>query len=126
MPRVEHTIGRTVYYNDQNQIHRENGPAIIYTVAELGMGIWVQHGVQHNLHGSAWVGEGIEHEYCFRGKGQPAVSFINKKKNQVFVAVNQGMFYPGKDFNSYCHSSKYTLKHFLKYIWTMLYNIFKP
>lgn len=126
MTRVEHTTGRTVYYNDQNQIHRENGPAIIYTVAELGMGIWVQHGVQHNLHGSIWVGEGIEHEYCFRGKDQPTVSFANKKKNQVFVAVNQGMFYPGKDFNSYCHSSKYTLKHFLKYSWTMLYNIFKP
>ncbi len=76
-----------IHYNDENQIHRDNGPAVEY---EDGSKFWYQNGKNHRLDGPAIEWYDGKKEYCINGKILTEEDFLSiiKFYNEVIKYLN--------------------------------------
>lgn len=65
MKREVDDYGTIKYFNEQQQLHREDGPALIY---EHGSKHWYQNGDMHRLDGPAYERWDGHQEYWINGQ----------------------------------------------------------
>ena len=63
--------GTTRYYNENNQLHRENGPAVEWYD---GAKSWLQNGKYHRLDGPAYEYDDEDKSWYLNGKAIPVNS----------------------------------------------------
>jgi hypothetical protein len=106
------------YYNSNNQLHNENGPAIITPGNAKS---WYINGVIHRLEGPAYIETKGIYEWYKNGKlhreDGPAIRFYNLEKSYYL----EGIQYQEKDYYEIIKNIK---KKRVNHLQNKLYDIF--
>ena len=91
-------IGTIRYRNEKNELHRVNGPAVIYN---NGKKIWCQYGEKHRTNGPAVIWANGTKEWYRNGKRHrldgPAIS----RSNSAEYWFIDGVLYTEEEFNAH-------------------------
>jgi len=81
--RKEITLFGTIcYYNENNQLHREDGPAVEY---ECGIKRWYKNGLLHRLDGPATIWESPDCvDWYYQGK---YINVISQKEFEKYIKL---------------------------------------
>ena len=77
-------FGHVKYYNERNQLHRLDGPAIEYSDGDKA---WWQNGKRHRLDGPAYEGSDGSKAWWIEGKKYTEKEFLKKTQPATELTV---------------------------------------